>query len=165
MSPSCSRASPSPDLDRLTTELEGAARRRMDLVVLHTAAPRFAHEASATRGLLFCRDEAVSRLKSWLPAPRAPPNLISAWKYPRRCRRQPVSSLRCGGFVRGWDSTARAPYLWNAESGRFISYDDPQSLTEQAKFVKALGLGRITYWEQSYDPEEILLHAIFYNLR
>ena len=30
------------------------------------------------------------------------------------------------GFVRGWDDSAKAPYLWNATSNTFISYDDPQ---------------------------------------
>ena len=43
--------------------------------------------------------------------------------------------LAAPGYERRWDSAAHAPYLWSAEYGRFISYDDPQSLAEKAKLV------------------------------
>lgn len=29
------------------------------------------------------------------------------------------------GFVREWDARAQAPYLWNAQTRAFITYDDP----------------------------------------
>ena len=45
------------NLDRLTTELQGAAHRRVDLVVLNSAPPLLAHEVTATGRLLICRDE------------------------------------------------------------------------------------------------------------
>lgn len=64
------------------------------------------------------------------------------------------------GYERRWDASARAPYLWNGQAGRFISYDDPQSLAEKAAFVKRYHLGGIMYWEHSHDPEEVLLDAI-----
>ncbi|HUA81519.1 MAG TPA: glycosyl hydrolase family 18 protein, partial [Dyella sp.] len=32
------------------------------------------------------------------------------------------------GYVRYWDNAAQAPWLWNATTHRFITYDDPQSI-------------------------------------
>lgn len=69
------------------------------------------------------------------------------------------------GFTRYWDSAAKAPYLWNAESRTLISYDDPESLKAKAEFVKARHLGGMMYWEHSQDPEEVLLDAIVSGLR
>ncbi len=75
------------------------------------------------------------------------------------------SYLGASGTTRMWDAAARAPYLWNAEARRFISYDDPQSLAEKARFVKQNGLGGMMYWEHSHDPSEVLLDAIAGALR
>jgi chitinase len=69
------------------------------------------------------------------------------------------------GYVRYWDPVAQAPYLWNADTRRFISYDDPQSLAAKAAYVKAHHLGGIMYWEQSHDPQGELLGAIWEGLR
>ena len=69
------------------------------------------------------------------------------------------------GFQRHWDRAARAPFLWNASSGVFITYDDPQSMREKARFVKQHKLGGVMYWEQSEDPDEILLATLFRELQ
>jgi chitinase len=69
------------------------------------------------------------------------------------------------GFKRLWDDAAKAPYLWNADSTTFITYDDPESLKAKAEFVKSHRLGGIMYWEHSHDPDELLLSTIFENLR
>jgi chitinase len=69
------------------------------------------------------------------------------------------------GYVRHWDESARAPYLWNAASRSFITYDDPQSLAEKSRFVKERGLGGIMFWEYSDDADEQLLDAIVAGLR
>ena len=69
------------------------------------------------------------------------------------------------GYVRYWDATADAPYLWNAQTHVFVSYDDPQSLKLKADFVKAHGLGGMMYWEQSQDPRGELLGALAAALR
>lgn len=69
------------------------------------------------------------------------------------------------GFRRHWDDRASAPYLWNPDSTTFITYEDPQSLREKARFVKTHGLGGIMYWEQSHDPRQELLGAIYDALR
>lgn len=69
------------------------------------------------------------------------------------------------GFVRHWDAAAKAPYLWNADTRHFISYDDPQSLAAKTAYVKAHDLGGIMYWEQGHDPQGELLDAIWHGLQ
>jgi predicted nucleotidyltransferase len=51
-------AIPAPaQLDQLATDLEAAAGRRVDLVVLNDAAPLLTHEAIRARRLIVCRDD------------------------------------------------------------------------------------------------------------
>jgi len=69
------------------------------------------------------------------------------------------------GFVHHWDADAQAPYLWKPATRRFISYDDPQSIAAKAAYVKAQHLGGIMYWEQSEDPQNELLDAIWRGLQ
>ena len=69
------------------------------------------------------------------------------------------------GYARHWDAAAQAPWLWNARTRRFISYDDPQSIAAKAAYVKARHLGGIMYWEQSLDPGGELLEAVWRGLR
>jgi chitinase len=73
--------------------------------------------------------------------------------------------LQSAAVVRHWDAAARAPYLWDATNARFLTYDDPQSLREKARYVKQQRLGGMMYWEHSHDPEEVLLDAIVEELR
>src|SRR6185312_3876232 len=67
------------------------------------------------------------------------------------------------GYVRYRDAIAQAPWLWNAGTRSFISYDDPRSIAAKAAFVKAHHLGGIMYWEQSLDPSDELLDAIWHG--
>jgi chitinase len=69
------------------------------------------------------------------------------------------------GYARHWDATAEVPYLWNAQTRAFVSYDDPQSLKLKAGFVKSNGLGGMMYWEQSQDPVGQLLGALSAEVR
>ena len=69
------------------------------------------------------------------------------------------------GFVRYWDAQAQAPYLWNAKTRTFISYEDPQSLAVKAAYVKAHGLGGVMYWEHSLDRNEQLLDVLVKGLQ
>lgn len=64
------------------------------------------------------------------------------------------------GFVRYWDDAAKAPYLWNPDSTMFISYDDPESLSHKAAFVRDRNLGGMMYWEHSHDTRGVLLDTI-----
>ncbi|MEW9572933.1 glycoside hydrolase family 18 protein [Rhodanobacter sp. Si-c] len=69
------------------------------------------------------------------------------------------------GYVRYWDAKAEAPYLWNEQTHRFITYDDPQSIAAKAAYVKAQHLGGLMYWEQGSDPDGELLKAVWQGLQ
>jgi len=69
------------------------------------------------------------------------------------------------GFVRGWDERAKAPYLWNAASKTFISYDDPRSLAIKADYVREHHLGGMMFWELSQDYDDELLDVIVRGMR
>jgi chitinase len=64
------------------------------------------------------------------------------------------------GFVRKWDAKAQAPFLWNAQTRAFITYDDPRSIEIKAKYVREHGLGGVMFWELSQDSGGKLLDAI-----
>ena len=68
------------------------------------------------------------------------------------------------GYVRHWDAVAQAPWLWNAKTHRFITYDDPQSIAAKMAYIKAEHLGGIMYWEQTADPTDELLDAMWKGL-
>ena len=64
------------------------------------------------------------------------------------------------GFIRYWDDRAKSPYLWNSTSRTFITYDDPQSITIKAQYVKEHHLGGMMFWELSEDRNDELLDVI-----
>lgn len=59
-----------------------------------------------------------------------------------------------------WDDSARASYLWSADSLTFISFEDPQSLKNKASYVKDEGLGGIMFWEYQHDANGALLDTL-----
>ena len=63
------------------------------------------------------------------------------------------------GFTVHYDETAQAPYLWNANTGEFISYDSPRSIKAKADFVSHHNLGGIMTWEIDAD-NGLLLNSI-----
>jgi chitinase len=69
------------------------------------------------------------------------------------------------GFVRKWDSKAKAPYLWNAQTRAFITYDDPPSIGIKADYVRKHKLGGMMFWELSQDSGTVLLDTIVDGLR
>ncbi len=59
--------------------------------------------------------------------------------------------LSSGAFVSRFNDAAKVPFLFNASTGQFISYDDPESLRHKIAFLKAKGLGGAMCWELSAD--------------
>lgn len=57
------------------------------------------------------------------------------------------------GLIEYWDDTAKAPYLYNADTGAFFTYDNIRSVQEKAAYVKANGLGGMISWMASQDAE------------
>jgi GH18 family chitinase len=64
------------------------------------------------------------------------------------------------GFVRYWDDISKAPFLYNAQSMTFVSYEDEESAAIKARYVVDRGLGGIMFWQYAEDPDGKLLDAI-----
>ena len=51
------------------------------------------------------------------------------------------------GYQYGYDEEAEAPYVYNKNTGAFISFDDPRSIEAKGKFVIDQGYGGLFSWE------------------
>ena len=71
-----------------------------------------------------------------------------------------VSGLLENGFVRYWDANAAVPYLYNEQTGTFISYEDEESIAKKCEYVMDQGLGGVMFWEYFSDPSGVLLDAV-----
>lgn len=67
------------------------------------------------------------------------------------------------GFIRYWDDTAKAPYLFDGHT--FITFDDAESIAAKCAYIKENGLLGLMYWEHSCDPSGMLLAAIEKGLK
>lgn len=70
------------------------------------------------------------------------------------------STMLNHGFARYWDSSASVPYLYNAQTKVFVSYEDPESLELKCKYVLDYKLRGVMFWEYSADPTGALLDTI-----
>jgi len=59
-----------------------------------------------------------------------------------------------------WDACSSTPYLYAANHGVLVSYDDPRSFAAKGAFVRANGLAGFSMWEVGGDPKGVLLDAI-----
>ncbi|WP_445229863.1 glycoside hydrolase family 18 protein [Duganella rhizosphaerae] len=69
------------------------------------------------------------------------------------------------GYRRYWNGAAKAPYLYHAGERVWISYEDPVSLKEKARYIKAQGLRGAMFWELSNDGGHQLLDALSAAMR
>ncbi|MFD1607473.1 glycosyl hydrolase family 18 protein [Oceanobacillus luteolus] len=69
------------------------------------------------------------------------------------------------GYTRYWDEGTQVPYLFNEETSTFISYDDPESLTLKAEYIRERGLGGAMIWEISQDHGIDLLDSLYSVLK
>lgn len=59
-------------------------------------------------------------------------------------------------YTRYWNDDAKVPWLYNPETKIFISYDDAESLSAKAGYVKDRGLAGVMIWELSGGNESLL---------
>ena len=69
------------------------------------------------------------------------------------------------GFEYFWDSKAQAPYIYNAEKGMFITYDDSLSVSKKTNYALENNLGGIMFWQLSGDKPNGLLEVISNELK
>lgn len=74
-----------------------------------------------------------------------------------------LSYISTNGYTRYWDSVACAPYLFNAESNVFITYEDPESIRLKTTFVQQLGLRGLMCWSIDADTDTFDLQRAAYR--
>lgn len=71
-------------------------------------------------------------------------------------RRLSVTRLTNGRYTRHWEPSAKVPWLYNASTGTWISYDDPESVRAKADYVRGHGLGGLVIWELGGDDGRLI---------
>jgi chitinase len=69
------------------------------------------------------------------------------------------------GFVRHWSPAARVPYLYNASTGVFITYDDEASVREKVDLIREYGLRGAMFWEIGADGQGVLRATLRKSLK
>lgn len=67
-------------------------------------------------------------------------------------------------YTRYWDNESQVPYLYNAKTKEFYTYDDEQSITTKVNFIDQQGYGGAIIWDISGDTPEHTLGNIVKNL-
>lgn len=57
------------------------------------------------------------------------------------------------GLNEYWDDAAKAPYLYDADTGKFFTYDNVRSIKEKTAYVKEKKLGGLIAWMASKDAQ------------
>ncbi|WP_299885924.1 glycosyl hydrolase family 18 protein [uncultured Lacinutrix sp.] len=73
---------------------------------------------------------------------------------------QVSTAAAASGWTRYWDDTAKVPYLYNATSNKFISYDDNESIDLKVKYALSKNLGGVMIWELSQDARNNSSHSL-----
>ncbi|MFL5268843.1 MAG: glycoside hydrolase family 18 protein [Stellaceae bacterium] len=68
--------------------------------------------------------------------------------------------LTNGALVQHFNNAARVPFLFDASSGQFISYDDARSFRYKVEFLKEKRLAGAMYWEITADRKGSLLDLV-----
>ena len=68
--------------------------------------------------------------------------------------------LNKNGFVRYWDTTSCAPFLFNEKERIFVTYDDEESLGAKCKYIDKYNLKGAMFWEYTSDYQSRLLNAL-----
>ncbi|MFI8827307.1 chitinase C-terminal domain-containing protein [Streptomyces sp. NPDC053431] len=63
----------------------------------------------------------------------------------------PANTTLTGTYVRRYDATLVAPWLWNAQKKVFLSTEDEQSVAAKADYVVDRGIGGTMVWEMAGD--------------
>ncbi|QEI14098.1 glycoside hydrolase family 18 protein [Cellvibrio japonicus] len=67
------------------------------------------------------------------------------------------------GFSYFWDETAQAPYVYNAATKTFATFDDKRSVTQKMRYAKQHGLGGVMFWQLPGDKDKEGLLDILYR--
>lgn len=63
------------------------------------------------------------------------------------------------GIKYTWDNCSQTPFLWNATSNVYVSYDDAESITVKGEYIVNTGLKGFAVWEAGGDYNNIIVDA------
>ncbi len=66
---------------------------------------------------------------------------------------------------RYWDDVTKAPYIYDSQTGVWISYDDAESIKYKCQYVKDNGYGGVMFWDYGEDETLQLIKAIHDNFK
>ncbi|MEE3200218.1 MAG: glycoside hydrolase family 18 protein [Planctomycetota bacterium] len=66
-------------------------------------------------------------------------------------------------YTRHWHEEAKVPWLYNADTGIMITYDDPESLALKVDYVNEQRLGGVMLWDLSSDDEQGSLLSVLHE--
>ncbi len=69
------------------------------------------------------------------------------------------------GFTKYYDKEAKAPYIYNAATQEYMTFDDEQSVKEKCAYVLKNGMGGVMFWEYDSDLNGYLLNQINKSLK
>lgn len=69
------------------------------------------------------------------------------------------------GFKRYWHKDAHASWLHHADSGVFVTFEDPKTIAHKSDYVRRHHLGGIMFWEIGSDTTGTLLEATWKGMR
>ena len=75
------------------------------------------------------------------------------------------SLINRNGYVRYRDRAAKAPYLYNSVTKKYVSYDDEWSVRKKCKYVLHKKMAGVMFWEYNEDSKEYLLNEINLDLK
>ena len=70
-----------------------------------------------------------------------------------------------GDYTRYWDPESFVPYLYNAKTKEFLTYDDEASINNKVDYIKDQGLGGAIIWDISGDDSNHTLGKIVATLK
>ena len=73
--------------------------------------------------------------------------------------------IASGDYTRYWDPQAHVPYLYDAKTKEFLTYDDEASITDKVNYIKEQGFGGVIIWDISGDSSDHALGKIVATLK
>ena len=104
--------------------------------------------------------------KGWIGVPPENNGLYQLTRGPWRGSGR-YSSIReiyedKNGYIRHWDTVAKAPFLYNPDDSIFISYEDTVSIRLKTEYALNTGLAGIMFWQLGSDTgKDGLVDAIY----
>jgi chitinase len=59
-------------------------------------------------------------------------------------------------YKRHWESSAQVPWLYDAKSGTWVTYDDPEAVRAKMAYTREHGLGGVVIWELGADDGRLM---------